>query len=117
MTAVLTSKTVAIMATLAALGMTTALFYRTTISKNVDDYDDDDDDNNFNWETKEDIPAFPWEPKCDNNKTTSTLYSFREKTTFTHHREKEQQQQELDILSTMTFANGGLREPNCLCCR
>jgi hypothetical protein len=121
MTAFLTSKTVAmLMATylVAALGMTTALVYRTQISKNVDDDDDDDDDDSFDWETKDEIPAFPWEPKCDNNKTTP-LYSFREKTTVNRHREKEEQQQkqELDILSSMTFANGGLRAPNCLCCR
>ena len=34
-----------------------------------------------------------------------------------HQQREQQQQQQLEFLSTMTFANGGIRAPSCPCCQ
>jgi hypothetical protein len=96
--------------------------------RDVDDDDDIDigtDEDDFEWNDNKiaavSMPStspFPWEPKKSTKPMVSTRYSFREpqanqsiKTTTmtTDH--------QLDILASMTFANGGLRVPTCPCCK
>jgi hypothetical protein len=83
------------------------------------------------------IIPFPWEPKATNittaitNETTKPTInssrkhiasfppaayttSSRSSSSSTNHHKKEKE--ELDFLATMSFANGGMRSPNCPCC-
>jgi len=86
-----------------------------------DDDDDDDDDrkgkivddsirNNTTAEFDEKIPGphtvpFPWEP------TSSSSIKFIKR-----NRTPKIQNEELNFMATMTFANGGIRAPTCPCC-
>ena len=86
----------------------------------------DDDDKSPNPK----IIPFPWEPKATNIITTTitnertkpTIASFppaayttsSRSSSSTNHHKKEKE--ELNFLATMSFANGGMRSPNCPCC-
>ena len=99
---------VCIIASLSGAGITLLVLYfqgKGPDAKKDDNDDDDDDDTNGDG-----TQAFPWEPKSNQPRP----YSFRETTATVKNRGQEQK--ELDFLSSMTFANGGLRAPNCLCC-
>jgi hypothetical protein len=102
------------------------LFRQPTDPASGDD-DDDDDDDSFPWQEQEEdnaddkVVPFPWEPKPTrepSNKKKGAKYSFRDPATGQKQdqNKKFDQQQQLDFLSSMTFANGGLRAPNCPCC-
>jgi hypothetical protein len=108
------------------------LFRQPTDPASGDDMDDDDD--SFPWQEQEEdnvddkVVPFPWEPKPTrepSNKKKGAKYAFRDPTTKSgiypagqkqHQNQQFDQQQQLDFLSSMTFANGGLRAPNCPCC-
>ena len=111
---------------------------------NDDDDDQNDDDDSFDWTTNTEdnqsstTARFPWEPSLQEDEDKKPKYSFRDKSTkgrmasmsTTKRQEqqnnissdkvtsiKQQQQHELNFLASMTFANGGIRTPNCLCCQ
>jgi hypothetical protein len=88
--------------TLGILGLM-VLTLRTKDHKN----EDDDDDGGF-----DQTEAFPWEPRHQ------PRHTFREQRDVPNQQQYYGQdpQKELEFLSAMTFANGGLRAPNCLCC-
>ena len=48
--------------------------------------------------------SFPWEPKGKYCQTIITMNNI------------ENEKDQLDFLASMTFANGGIRKPNCPCC-
>lgn len=99
-----------------------------------DDNDDDDmDASKFNSQSQN--VKFPWEPVSsdsgDEVAKKKPPYLFAEKpwlrsqseeqhaaaaAAVTRQDSREQQQKQLEFLSTMTFANGGLRLPSCPCC-
>lgn len=90
---------------LAGVGMTLVALRWQSIKRHEEE---DDDDDPLNWNGDE---PFPWEPKS----TCSRQYQ----SNLSHEKSKksyQEERKELDFLSTMTFANGGLRAPNCLCC-
>jgi hypothetical protein len=67
---------------------------------------------------------FPWEPAetLDGAVVKSTLSTTQDAISTQEYHEpilkKElSNQKELEFLANMTFANGGIRSPNCLCCR
>jgi hypothetical protein len=72
--------------------------------------DDDDDPLDPSRNAETDI-SFPWEPR---GKPQQHIYSqqFGPSSPSSRGNEKEQ----INFLAAMTFANGGLRAPNCLCC-
>jgi hypothetical protein len=62
------------------------------------------------------VESFPWEPK-----SKDPPYSFKEKFLEDtkkpqHDTSKKQHLEQLEFLSSMSFANGGLRAPTCPCC-
>jgi hypothetical protein len=61
------------------------------------------------------VPPFPWEPSKSSDDDSGGSSS-----TNPHHPSKKippsEAVQQLEFLSNMTFANGGLRAPNCPCC-
>ena len=69
------------------------------------------------------VPAFPWEPKASEvtgqhleteNKAQSEIGANRIRK---HHSiNSADASKQLDFLASMTFANGGIRPPNCPCC-
>lgn len=71
-----------------------------------DDDDQDDDDGHSP------IQQFPWEPKH----SIATLEEVIENKDSHNRRKFHDKDKQLDFLASMTFANGGLREPNCPCC-
>ena len=95
---------------LAGVGMTLVALRSQSIGNDRVEEDDADDSRNKD----EGIP-FLWEPKSTTNSQDQQQQSnfMCEKRKKSH----QQEQKELDFLSTMTFANGGLRAPNCVCCR
>jgi hypothetical protein len=98
-----------IVASLAALGMAMVVLRLQQNATRKQDSEEDDDDDDYDWNDDDDeTKAFPWEPKSNQHSS----YSFREKSNLNHR----QEQKELDFFSSMTFAGGGLRAPNCLCC-
>lgn len=54
--------------------------------------------------------SFPWEPRGN---TTTHVYPV---VTTTSSSARADNDKELEFLASMTFAGGGLRAPNCLCC-
>jgi hypothetical protein len=56
------------------------------------------------------VAPFPWEPR-----TVASVEKTRFKTLDKHISRKETEQ--LQFLASMTFAGGGLRQPNCPCCQ
>lgn len=52
----------------------------------------------------DELPPFPWEGKPNSHPRIQQHL-------------KGSQEEQLAFLSTMTFANGGMRAPSCLCCR
>ena len=74
--------------------------------KDDDDQDDDDDDGHSP------IQQFPWEPK----QSIATLEEVIDNKDSHNRRNFHDKDKQLDFLASMTFANGGLREPNCPCC-
>jgi hypothetical protein len=88
--------------------------------------DEDDSDDEFNWGDNDDpdsVPAFPWEPK--KTAATKPKYMFRDRFDSEHERKMTRKKhpintddasKQLDFLASMTFANGGIRAPNCPCC-
>ena len=95
---------------LAGVGMTLVALRSQSIGNDRVEEDDADDSRNKD----EGIP-FLWEPKS----TTNSQDQQQQSNFMCEKRKKNhlQEQKELDFLSTMTFANGGLRAPNCVCCR
>lgn len=73
--------------------------------KDDDDQDDDDDGHSP-------IQQFPWEPKH----SIVTLDEVIENKDSHNRRKLHDKDRQLDFLASMTFANGGLRKPNCPCC-
>lgn len=61
---------------------------------------------------------FPWEPTPVNNSIVShgDGQSFNGRSNGFPVLSKEQQKKRLDVIASMTFANGGLRIPSCPCC-
>jgi hypothetical protein len=72
----------------------------------------DDDNDKDDSSDRNATDRFPWEPRDSQQENSQTQYSFE-------HEQVDPQQQlrDLDFLSAMTFANGGLRAPSCFCCR
>jgi hypothetical protein len=64
------------------------------------------------------IRKFPWESESADNpvpaahNTTAYTSKASSSTSIIH-----QQQKQLELLATMTFANGGFRGPSCPCCK
>lgn len=79
---------------------------------------------NITSETILSTTQFPWEPRSITKLSQSKLSSSdshntkEEKTVSTgkHHQEDDAHQQQLQFLSSMTFANSSLRQPSCPCC-
>lgn len=60
--------------------------------------------------TKE-VPRFPWEPAA------GTRLEMRAFSASSDPISTDQQNQQLELLASMTFANGGFRPPSCPCCQ
>ena len=84
--------------------------------------DDDDDDKNGSdnalksTDTDDVIGPFPWEPKLSKDSSSASAESNKTDDTRKRHHITRNQNQELDFLASMTFANGGLRAHSCPCC-
>lgn len=68
----------------------------------------------------EQVQRFPWESQAAANETRRSSSPENGKK-FSKHMDKlsskQQTQNELEFLASMTFANGGLRAPSCPCCQ
>ena len=73
---------------------------------------------NIDSRTETGAPRFPWEPMATNANQTSSLLSTSTLTTdnAAARLSLSAAQERLQFLSQMTFANGGIRTPSCVCC-
>ena len=65
----------------------------------------------------ESVARFPWEPTTLSDDTPKPLSRSRPKIDTQTLALAQQHLSELEFLSAMTFANGGLRAPICFCCQ
>jgi hypothetical protein len=92
---------------------------------------DNEDDDDLKWNDVEDttespLPPFPWEPAKVGNNLIQDVYrephtqNIVAEASSLECKERQPQNsmrsQQLDLLASMTFANGGLRAPSCPCC-
>lgn len=90
---------------------------------NVND-DDDDDEELFKKNHTEERSTtaysrkpFPWEPLDSSQQQRGRADPSTRHAPTTPTSCRGEQQKELDFLASMSFANGGIRTPNCLCCQ
>jgi hypothetical protein len=91
--------------------------------------DEPSDDDDFEWQDSNEPSPFPWEPKSasksysfrEPNYDVENLFAVQDRARNTRHNNNSKsfratRDQKLDLLASMTFANGGLRAPSCPCC-
>jgi hypothetical protein len=84
--------------------------------------DDDNDDEPFDPANAETTIPFPWEPKGKQHERLQQHIinppnnEGRPTSSSSSSSSRAANEKQLELLASMTFANGGMRTPSCLCC-
>jgi hypothetical protein len=91
--------------TIAAIGVLGFMWKRFTTNRgNYGDAREDTEETTTGAVESNSVGTFPWEPSSDSYHIAAAVTN-------------PPSIAQLDILAAMTFANGGIRAPSCLCCR